>query len=45
MLDLIFIFKVVLINVKKKIVIHEHVGIIIQFVKLDACAKRELFVI
>ena len=43
--DNLFIFKVVLINVKKKIVIHEHVGIIIQFVKLDACAKRELFVI
>ena len=43
--DNLFIFKVVLINVKKRIVIHEHVGIIIQFVKLDACAKRELFVI
>ena len=38
-------FKAVLINVKKKTVIHGHVGIIIQFVKLDVCAKRELFVI
>ena len=44
--DLItYSFKAVSINVKKKTVIHGHVGIIIQFVKLDVCAKRELFVI
>ena len=46
MFDLItYSFKAVLINVKKKTVIHGHVGIIILCVKLDVCAKREQFVI
>ena len=32
-------------NVKKKTVIPDHVGIIIQFVKLAVLVKREQFVI
>ena len=41
----IIIFKGVLIDVKNKNVIHDHVRIIIQIVKLDVFVKKELFVI